>query len=71
MLDPSDRRGRMSRLIAGLPERDKRRAAVLLETCPAIDMAMDGIRGADDMAEGTLRAILREAGISVSDFLKA
>jgi len=23
------------------------------------------------MAEGTLRAILREAGISVSDFLKA
>jgi len=24
-----------------------------------------------DMAEGTLRAILREAGISVSDFLKA
>ena len=24
-----------------------------------------------DMAEGTLRAILREAGISVNDFLKA
>jgi predicted RNA binding protein YcfA (HicA-like mRNA interferase family) len=24
-----------------------------------------------DMAEGTLRAILREAGISVDDFLKA
>jgi len=57
MLDPSDRRGRMSRLIAGLPERDKRRAAVLLETCPAIDMAMDGIRGADGMAEGTLLVV--------------
>jgi len=26
---------------------------------------------ARDMAEGTLRAILREAGIDVSDFLKA
>jgi predicted RNA binding protein YcfA (HicA-like mRNA interferase family) len=26
---------------------------------------------ARDMAEGTLRAILREAGIEVSDFLKA
>ena len=57
MLDPSDRRGRMSRLIAGLPERDQRRAAVLLETCPAIDMAMDGIRGADGMAEGALLVV--------------
>lgn len=26
---------------------------------------------ANDMAEGTLRAILREAGIDVSDFLRA
>jgi predicted RNA binding protein YcfA (HicA-like mRNA interferase family) len=26
---------------------------------------------ADDMAEGTLRAILREAGINVNDFLQA
>ena len=57
MLDPSDRRGRMSRLIAGLPEHDQRRAAVLLETCPAIDMAMDGIRGADGMAEGALLVV--------------
>src|SRR5947208_10719111 len=61
MLDPSDRRDRMSRLIAGLPERDKRRAAVLLERCPAIDMAMDGIRGADGMAEGTLLVV--ESGL--------
>src|SRR5437870_4113441 len=57
MLDPSDRGGRMSRLIAGLPEHDQRRAAVLLETCPAIDMAMDGIRGADGMAEGALLVV--------------
>src|SRR5438552_17019108 len=54
---PSDRRGRMSRLIAGLPERDQRRSAVLLETCPAIEMAMDGIRRADGMAEGSLLVV--------------
>ena len=49
--------GRVSRLIAGLPERDQRRAAVLLETCPAIDIAMDGIQGADGMAEGALLVV--------------
>jgi CRP-like cAMP-binding protein len=57
----SSSRGRMSRLSDGLPERDKRRAAALLETCPAIDLAMDGIRGADGIAEGTLLVV--EAGL--------
>jgi CRP-like cAMP-binding protein len=61
MLDPRDRHGRMSRLIAGLPTRDKRRAAALLETCPAVDIVVDGIRGPDGMAEGTLLVI--ESGL--------
>jgi CRP-like cAMP-binding protein len=61
MLDPRDRHGRMSRLIAGLPTRDKRRAAALLETCPAVDIVGDGIRGPDGMAEGTLLVV--ESGL--------
>ena len=61
MLDPCDRRGRMSRLIAGLPARDKRRAAALLETCPAVDIVVDDIRGPDGMAEGTLLVV--ESGL--------
>ena len=69
MLDPCDRavasgstgRRRMSHLIAGLPEPDKRRAAALLETCPAFDMVVDGIRGADGMEEGTL--LIVESGL--------
>jgi CRP-like cAMP-binding protein len=61
MLDPCDRRGRMSHLMAGLPARDKRRAAALLETCPAFDIVVDGIRGPDGMAEGTLLVV--ESGL--------
>jgi CRP/FNR family cyclic AMP-dependent transcriptional regulator len=51
----------MSRLIAGLPERDKRRAAALLETCLAVEIVVDGIRGTDGMAEGTLLVV--ESGL--------
>lgn len=66
MLDPcgraaASRCGRMSRLIAGLPERDKRRAAALLETCPAIHMVVGGIRGPTGMAEGTMLVV--ESGL--------
>jgi CRP/FNR family transcriptional regulator, cyclic AMP receptor protein len=69
MVDPCDRaaasgsagRGRMSRLIAELPERDKRRATALLETCPAFEIVVDGNRGADGMAEGTLLVV--ESGL--------
>jgi CRP-like cAMP-binding protein len=53
--------GRMSRLIAGLPERDNRRAAALLETCPAFEIVVDGIRRTDGMAEGTLLVV--ESGL--------
>jgi CRP-like cAMP-binding protein len=53
--------GRMSCLIADLPERDKRRAAALLETCPAFEMAVDCIRRADGMAEGALLVV--ESGL--------
>src|SRR6266480_3817243 len=56
-----DRRGRMSRLIVGLPERDKRRAAALLEACPAFEIVVDGTRGANGMAEGTLLVV--ESGL--------
>jgi CRP-like cAMP-binding protein len=51
----------MSRLIAGLPERDRRRAAALFETCPAVDIIVDGICRADGMAEGTL--LIVESGL--------
>jgi CRP-like cAMP-binding protein len=51
----------MSLLFAGLSERDQRRAAALLETCPAFDMAVDDIRGPDGMAEGTLLVV--ESGL--------
>jgi CRP-like cAMP-binding protein len=61
MLDPCDWRGRMSRLIAGLPARDKRRAAALLATCPAFDIVVDDIRGSNGIAEGTLLVV--ESGL--------
>jgi CRP-like cAMP-binding protein len=69
MLDQCDRaaasasagRGCMSRLIAGLPVRDRRRAAALLETCSTFEIVVDGICRADGMSEGTLLVV--ESGL--------